>query len=93
VVTYGLRQDFITNKKEKSKTNVYKIMEELFIGKEIIYFTVITKFRNDQIKIALGGAGRTHGQRRKIYITSWLENMNERGRSEDQSADWRIILK
>jgi hypothetical protein len=41
-------------------------MEELFIGNEIIYLAVITKFRGDQMKVKTVGAGRKHGREEKF---------------------------
>jgi len=41
-------------------------MEEHFIGEELIYFAVITKFKGDQMKVEVGGAGRTHGREEKF---------------------------
>jgi hypothetical protein len=52
--------------KKTSKMNVYKIMEELFIGESIIYLAVITKCRSDQIKVEVCGAGRTYGREEKF---------------------------
>jgi len=54
-------------------------MEELITDKEIIYLAVITKFRSDQTKVELGGAGGTHGGEEKFtYI---LVRKHERKRS------------
>jgi hypothetical protein len=41
-------------------------MEELFIGIEIIYLAVITKFRSHQMKVEMSGAGRTRGRGEKF---------------------------
>ena len=41
---------------------MYKTTEELFIGRGIIYLSVITKLKSDQMQDEMDGAGETHGR-------------------------------